>query len=175
MSTRIYRACDNHEAQGVDVEGTPRGPFAGRMIDLCDACMDELAGPLMALVEDRGVPVVDAPARRGPGRPGKAPRAAEQPVLDLPPTDVFPCPLCGAEAPTVSALASHFKRVHHMVPGEVFGNTCPLCGGQGRGTHIPRAHAVAGGMPGAFAAAEAAGDPYGVVAARRKVWATMAA
>jgi hypothetical protein len=179
MSTRIFRACDACEAEGIDGAGTQRPPFLGRTVDVCDPHWDVMTvKELIELTEERGAPVGDtaAPpkARRGPGRPRKAPVGAEHPRADQLPFPVFGCPLCGHDAPSASALGQHFRAIHGTDVAGVFGDTCPVCGVEsgtaGIGIHLNRKHGISGGMAGGFAWARDNGDPAGVLTARRAVW-----
>ena len=175
MSTRIYRGCDRCESKGIDTPGIPRGPFDGRMIDLCDACHVEVVGPLVALLDDRGVPVDGAKAKRGPYRPKKAPVAAE-PTVPVPvgPVDrnaPFTCPLCGAVGIVKDSWVMHLRTVHGIpTTVELWGNRCPVCGQEfnGIGQHVARAHADLGlrRVVDAFEWARVNGDPCGVYAAQ---------
>lgn len=157
MGTRIQRFCDNHP--GTDVPGAPRGPFWGRMVDLCDECDEDLTGRLAELVESFGVAVDGAPARRPVGRP-PGPKAEAD--------GMFPCLICHASH-TGGGMGAHIKRMHGGAAlRDVYGSDCPICGKEtgNAGTHIGRSHPEANGygIVGAFEFAKAAGDPFGIVA-----------
>jgi hypothetical protein len=176
VSTRIYRACDACQDEGVDAPGTQRGPLFGRTIDLCDGHWDTMAKALAELVDRVGVPVPvgETPVRKR----RKGPVTAAQPEVAPTLTDGVPCPLCGFPREDTKALGNHLRGKHGLNVVDVYGMTCALCGdpfdsGQAIGLHVTRGHGVSGGMAAAFAQAEAAGDPHGVVAARRAAWAGM--
>lgn len=165
MGTRIQRFCDNHEA--TDIPGSPRGPFWGRMVDLCDPCAERLTGPLEALVEAVGVHVEGAPVKRK-ARPAAAAQAALPGVEADDAAGTYPCIVCH-EPHTGGGMGSHVKRMHGGATlRDVYGSDCPICGKSSgnAGTHIGRSHPEAGGhgIVGAFEWAKAAGDPFGIVA-----------
>lgn len=166
MSTRIYRACDQCEKEGKDTPGEPRGPYLGRMLDLCGDCHDALAGELEDLLLDRGVPVDGAPGKRGVGRPRKVPTAAEHAAGVPQDPGMVACLLCD-HVGTVGGMGGHLRRIHDTTLGPVYGDVCPVCGKSAGGTHVGRAHPElgGGGMVGAVEWARVNGDPFGVYAA----------
>lgn len=165
MSTRIYRACDRCESEGIDSPGEPRGPFLGKTVDLCGPCFDDLAKDLVALLDDRGVPV-DGKTRRGPYRARKAPAAAEHAAGVPMDPGVVACLLCD-HVGTVGGMGGHLRRVHHTTVADTYGPVCPVCGKTAGGTHIGRSHPEVGhGMAGAMEWARHNGDPHGVYAGR---------
>jgi hypothetical protein len=177
MGTRIQRFCDNHER--TDVPASPRGPFWGRMVDLCDECNDELTGPLGLLVDAVGVAVEGAPVKRKLGRPPKVDQASLLGVEAADAEGVFPCLVCHAPH-TAGGMGAHLKRMHGGANlRDVYGSDCPICGKSSgnAGTHVGRTHPEANGFGtvGAFEWARAAGDPFGVVARQSALAAQRAA
>lgn len=150
MATEIVRLCDAHLFTDERVQGAPHTvQVDGKTgtVDLCDEHAKVLLGPvldLMAPEKERGV--------RKP-EPGPA-----------------ECYLCSAPM-RADRMSSHLKQVHGSTLKDVYGVWCPVCmeekvSVQGVGTHARLAH----GLPGvvdAWVAVEQAGDPDGVVAARR--------
>lgn len=162
MSTRIYRACDACEVEGVDVPGSEVGPFDGRMVDLCPDHITALVTPLMDLVGDRGHAVDGKPPHR---RPRKAPQAAEHAAPVSADPGMVACLLCD-HVGTIGGMGGHLRRIHDATIGEVYGPVCPVCGKTAAGTHVGRAHPElgGGGMVAAVEWARTNGDPFGVYA-----------
>src|SRR5262245_26059089 len=105
MAQRTYTACDACAAEDVDAVGTPRGPFQGWTVDLCDGHWDELAKPLMVIAQGRGTHTNGA---------GPAPKLAAERVdtTDAHEWTEKTCPLCWYVGPTLPALGMHFRQIH---------------------------------------------------------------
>jgi hypothetical protein len=109
------------------------------------------------------------------GHPSSVAASSSEAVTPL--STSHPCPLCARVSPSTNALQVHLNTQHNTTAGEVFGGVCPVCNHegtpQGLGVHARMGHKVDGGVPALFREAVAAGDPYGVVAARTAVVARM--
>jgi hypothetical protein len=109
-----------------------------------------------------------APQNRRGGKRARERRERAQTATHAP----YACPLCGHAPPSGHALTIHFRSVHNMTGGDVYGGRCPLCTHDGTpnglGVHARAVHGVEGegAVAALFAQATATGDPYGVLAAR---------
>lgn len=171
---RIDVWCDVCLADGQHEPGEPlEVSLDGRpkVLDLCERDRKTYVAPLAELLESLGRKPETAEPRAKRAYTKRAPVEATEAAAE----GVTPCPLCGHVATTGGGLSSHLRRSHEVSVRELYGNICPVCGLEARGTHIGRAHTddvpLGSGMPGAFAWAEANGDPHGVAAERRAAWA----
>ena len=150
MATEIVRLCDAHLFTDERVQGTAYAVTLGAKsgtVDLCQDHMKMLLGPVLDLMATEK------------GHSGRKP----DPGSAL----CFLCPLTMRP----DRMSSHLKQVHGASLKDVYGLTCPLCMEekatvQGVGTHARLMH----GLPSVvdtWVALEDAGDPDGVVAARR--------
>lgn len=79
------------------------------------------------------------------------------------------CYLCGHTAETGAGIDDHMRRIHGIPMQVFYGNTCPICGVEFKsnlGVHSIRTHSMR--TVNAFRAAEAMGDPHGVVSLAKK-------
>lgn len=154
----VCLADGQHEAgepyEGLTLDGKPR------VLDLCERDRKTYVAPLAELLESLGRKPEEEPrAKRAYTR-----RAAPAAAPDL---EGVECLICGHRSPNGSALGAHLSQRHDLKVTEMFGGTCPVCGEVKGGTHVKVVHGLTDGMAGAFAWAEAHGDPHGVVAERR--------
>jgi hypothetical protein len=163
MATEIVRWCDLHLARDTRVDAHPHAlGVDGKEwdLDLCDECYKEHLGPILDV------------ARKSEGQPpagSRKPRAAKQHRVDDRECLLGDYSING----TSGALRAHVKVAHGTTLEGLFGVTCPVCGHHtaslsGLGTHGHHLH-QATSVSDLFRQAIAAGDPHGIVAARRAV------
>lgn len=147
-------------------------------VHLCPECIEVMMGWTLAVTleffRDYGEDVTERVAmnqkvRSHPGSAKGAPQRAAAgtgsrggSVLDPP----LPCLYCPQTFTGRKYLERHLGRDHDLK--DFWGSTCPLCGQEYArlAQHVVRNHELHASL--AFAKAEAEGDPYGVVAARKK-------
>jgi hypothetical protein len=136
-----------------------------RLLDLCERHRKALVEPLALLLAESGQDV-DRTAQRLP-RP--AARAGMKPAHP----DRFPCLLCPEAFGSGGGLSAHYVRAHGLkdgTAGAVYGLACPACGRRSPNAPAMGMHAKTHGsdtVAGLFRDAAAAGDPHGIVKARR--------
>lgn len=175
MAQTIISLCDSHlngedsEEVRASTQHTISIDGRGYTIDLCAECDARLIGGL-AWVESIGASVKRGGAERAPYRSAQAlPAAVEE---DEP---VRPCPVCTRMIFGKSGkFATHMQGAHDIIPSDYFGLVCPVCAWQssnaaGMGVH-GQSHGVAS-VADAFALAAREGDPHGIVAERRRLFA----
>jgi hypothetical protein len=141
-----------------------------RLLDLCERHGKALVEPLAALLLDAGQDV-DRTAQR---LPKPAQRAGLKPAHP----DRFPCLLCAEAFGSGGGLAGHYVRAHGLkdgTAGAVYGKDCPACARATANAPAFGMHASthgSGSVAGLFRDVEAAGDPHGIVKARRDALTT---
>ena len=190
--TRIRVTCDACQAwKGREVEeGVETVPVShGQTLDLCPDHREGMRAVLALIAEWGAAPVKGSkrnaastpvatsvpvaptnggnlPSKRGGARARQRRSAAPAGTVAV---NVLACPLCSAQRRDTDSMSRHLKNDHGLVPGAVYGGTCPVCNHagspQGLGTHANQAHGIRG-VATLFAQAQADGDPHGVVASR---------
>jgi hypothetical protein len=173
MATIITRICDAcqhadppQDVPGVTVEVSITGLCNGS-IDLCERHVREIITPVVLAIREWSMTPVRShkTAAATVATPSKK-RAYRRPSG---PADVA-C-LCGVMSTSVEGVKQHIRVNHDMTVSDAFGYDCPLCGFHLKNNGSLTRHGVSGhdepDVLALFSAAEAQGDPYGVVAARR--------
>jgi len=187
MAREIVSWCDPCLVE--DNVRTPARPYVvtlgvkPKSLDLCDPHAEKLWQPFVKLVTDYGANLEDnAPPKRSrspikpgvpikppqPTRPAEAATNTGRKSTDEP--DV-PCAIC-TDPPrwfaNGTSLNRHSKTVHGEPTGALYGKACAICGVEfatfgGVTVHTYKAHGIEGGITAGYLAAEALGDPHGLV------------
>lgn len=172
MAQRIVFFCDVHEIKGEDAiadESLPIIGFSGKFYKFfwCPECFTTntyTVAELMAMIEEHGVELSADDLAQTKRKPGpKGPAAVDKP-LDGRDNECLWCVYSG----TAGALNYHIRKHGFRGFADAYGKVCPVCDSEQAtlGNHA-KTHG-AGSVASLFTLAEQAGDPYGIVAARRK-------
>lgn len=178
----LQRVCDIHDGAHEGTEHTVKINGETILVDACDGFvtdlrnrgrLPEIASPsLNGQVKPKAAVAAkkSVPSRR-PARPLARKQVGTKPNPEMRAADAtFPCIACPKEFESGSGFQSHSDAHGFKTAGDMYGDKCPVCDVKhGRLTnHAKEEHGIPN-VAQLFKAAVEAGDPHGIVAARRKV------